>query len=172
MVADAAGVGSSQVTRWFWAGVALAVVAATLVSLWVVFVVSPGGAPQSPSHGAWVDQAHTSLEEVASDLSTAQLLLRLAEDDKVMSNYQQIVALDSENAAGKVADHLGGEQPELADQATYKLVTTTLSDASDLLSSLRIAVVRGNASQYPGLEHALTKMQGELSKAEAKVTAS
>jgi hypothetical protein len=149
--------------------VAVAVSLAVIVSLGVAYVVSPGGAPQSPSHGAWIDQAHTSLEEVSSGIATAQLLLRLIEDDKVLGKYQRVVALDSENAAGKVASHLSGEQPEPADQATYTRVTTVLSDASDLLSTVRIAVVRGDVARFPALERALVKMQRRITTAEARV---
>jgi hypothetical protein len=132
-------------------------------------VVSPGGAPQSPDHESWLDQAHTSLDEVSSDIATAQLLLRLAGHDKLLDNYQKIVALDSENAAGKVASHLSGEQPEPADQASYSRVTTVLSDAGDLLSQVRIVLVRGDTSQYAGLGRALQKMQQKITKAEGLV---
>lgn len=142
---------------------------AAILTLGVVYVRSWGDAPQSPSHDSWVDQAHTSLDEVNSDVATVQLLLRLVEDGDVMSHYQRIVVLDSETAAGKVADHLSGEQPSQADGRTYADVTGVLSDAGDLLSSVRIAVVRQDTSQYQALERALTKMQGRLSKAEGEV---
>jgi hypothetical protein len=156
---------------WLWrlASFGVAVCLAAVVSVCVAFVVSAGGAPQDPSHGSWVDQAHTSLDEVASSVATAQLLLRLAEQDKVMGNYQQIVALDSETAAGKVADHFSGEQPAPADQATYTYVSTVLSDATDLLSTVRIAVVRGDSARFPSLERALSRMQTRITRAEARV---
>ena len=106
-------------------GVALGV--AIAATLGVAYVVTPGGAPQYPSHGGWVDQAHTALGSVASDVATVQLLLRLAERDRVMGNYQQIVALNAETEAGKVSDHLTGEQTHPQDDATYTQVTTALS---------------------------------------------
>jgi hypothetical protein len=140
-----------------------------VLSLGVAYVVSPGGAPQSPNHESWLDQAHTSLDEVSSDIATAQLLLRLAEQDKVLATYQRVVALESESSAGKVAGHLSAEQPEPADQATYTRVTTVLSDAADLLSSTRILLVRGDASQYPRLDEALQKMQQRITWAEGLV---
>jgi len=149
--------------------VAAAAVLAAVLSLAAVYVVSPGGAPQSPDHEAWLDQAHTALDEVSSDVATAQLLLRLTAQDKVPGPYQQVVALDSENAAGTVASHLSGEQPEPADQKTYTQVTTVLSDAGDLLSSVRISVVRRDVGRYPALAHALAKMQHKISWAEGKV---
>jgi hypothetical protein len=150
-------------------GVGSAVAVAIVATLGAIYVVSPGGAPQYPSHGSWVDQAHTALDSVASDVATAQLLLRLAERDRLMGNYQQIVALDAENEAGKVSDHLAGEQTHPADDATYNRVTTVLSDASDLLSSVRVAIVRRDDAKYGDLGTALKKMQTRLSKAEEQV---
>jgi hypothetical protein len=149
--------------------VACAVGLAVVLSLAVVYVVSPGGAPQSPNHQSWLDQAHTSLDEVSSSVATDQLLLRLAEQNKVLATYQRIVALDNESSAGKVASHLSGEQPETADQSAYARVTGVLSDASDLLSNVRIVLVRGESSQYPALGRALQKMQQEIAWAEGLV---
>jgi hypothetical protein len=149
--------------------VAGAVGVAVVLSLAVTYVVSPGGAPQTPNHQSWLDQAHTSLDEVSSNVATAQLLLRLAEQDKLLATYQQVVALDSESSAGKVASHLSAEQPEPADQATYARVTTVLSDAGELLSNVRIVLVRGETSQYPALGRALQKMQQKITKAEGLV---
>jgi len=166
-------VSSNSGTSASWARTLVAVgvagCVAAILTLGVVYVRSWGDAPQSPSHDSWVDQAHTSLDEVSSDVATVQLLLRLVEDGDVMSRYQRVVVLDSETAAGKVADHLSGEQPSQADGTTYADVTGVLSDAGDLLSSVRIAVVRQDTSQYQGLERALTRMQDRLSKAEGEV---
>jgi hypothetical protein len=116
-----------------------------------------------------VDQAHKTLQDVGSSVGTALLLVRLADSDKVMGKYQQIVALDSETAAGKAADKFAGEQPEPGDQTTYKHVTTVLSDATDLLSEVRIAIVRRDTSRYAGLERALKKTQAQLTKVEGQL---
>jgi hypothetical protein len=149
--------------------VGVAVVVAIVATLGVAYVVEPGGAPQYPSHGSWVDQAHTALDSVVSDVATAQLLLRLAERDRVLGNYQQVVALDAETEAGNVSDHLAAEQTHPLDDATYTRITTVLSDASDLLSSVRVAIVRRDSSHYSDLGRALAKMQTRLSKAETRV---
>jgi len=149
--------------------VVLAVCLAGVLTLGVVYVRSFGDAPQSPSHDSWLDQAHTSLDEVSSDVATVQLLLHLVGEGKVPSRYQRIVVLDSESVAGKVSDHLSGEQPSRADQATYSDVVGVLSDASDLLSSVRIALVRQDTSQYQRLSKALGHMQAEIARAEGEV---
>jgi hypothetical protein len=149
--------------------VAAAVGTALALSLGAAYVVSPGGAPQTPNHESWLDQGHTALDEVSSSVATAQLLLRLVEQGKVLGNYQQIVALDMESSAGKVSSHLSGEQPEPEDQRAFTQVTTVLSDASDLLSNVRIVLVRGDTSQYAGLAHALQTMQKKITKADGLV---
>jgi hypothetical protein len=149
--------------------VVVAVCLAGILTLGVVYVRSFGDAPQTPSHDSWLDQAHTALDEVSSDVATVQLLLRLVGEGKVPSRYQRIAVLDSESAAGKVSDHLSGEQPSRADQATYSDVVGVLSDASDLLTSVRVALVREDSSQYQRLSKALGQMQTKITKAEAEV---
>jgi hypothetical protein len=128
-------------------------------------------APQAPDHSSWRDQAHLSLEDVASNVSTMSLLVRLVREDHMFGKYQQIVALNSETNAGRTADHFSAEQPEPEDDQTYRRVTTVLSDATDLLSEVRIALVRRDDQEYPRLAAELSKMSDQLSKAESEVTA-
>ncbi len=110
-----------------------------------------GCAPRAPDDSSWVDQAHLALEDTSSQVATVSLLLRLATEDKVLGKYQQVVAQDSETAVGATLQHFGGEQPPPQDDATYAEVTGVLTDASDLLSQVRIAVVRRATSDYPAL---------------------
>lgn len=128
-------------------------------------------APQAPDRSSWHDQAHLSIEDVASNVSTMTLLLRLVREDRMFGKYQQVVALNSETNAGRTADHLSAEQPVPEDDATYKRVTALLSDATDLLSEVRIALVRRDSREYPGLAEDLSKMTDRLDRAEAEVTA-
>jgi hypothetical protein len=142
---------------------------ATVVLLVVIGLTSC--APQAPDHSSWRDQAHLSLEDVASNVSTMSLLLRLVREDRMFGKYQQIVALNSETNAGRTADHFSGEQPEPPDDPTYARVTSLLSDATDLLSDVRIALVRRDSREYSHLAQELSKMSDQLSKAESEVTA-
>jgi hypothetical protein len=122
-----------------WAGTLLAVVLVT------------GCAPQAPDHTSWTDQARQSLEDTASEVETVALLLRLERDGKVPGKYQQVVAQDSESAVGATMARFGGEQPEPRDDKAYARVTSLMSDASDLLSQARIAIVRRETGRYPDL---------------------
>jgi hypothetical protein len=124
-------------------------------------------APQSPDHSSWTDQAHLALQDTSGQLATATLLLRLARDDKTLGKYEQVVAQDSEKAAGATMSRFGGEQPEPEDDAEYTRVTGLLSAASDLLSQVRIAVVRRDTVTYPQLLERLDRLRDRLDEAAA-----
>lgn len=128
-------------------------------------------APQAPDDSSWRDQAHLSIEDVASNVSTMSLLLKLVREGRMFGKYQQIVALNSETNAGRTTDHFSGEQPEPQDDATYQRVTGLLSDAGDLLSGVRIALVRRDTGRYAALARQLQQMTDRLDRAETQVGA-
>jgi hypothetical protein len=132
----------------------------------ILSLAATGCAPQSPDRSSWVDQAHTSLGDVSSEVATVRLLLRLEDEDKVPGKYQQVVAQDSEAAVGQTMSKFGGEQPPEGEDDAYDEVTSVMSDASDLLSQVRIAVVRRDTDEYPKLRTDLDKMLDRLSKQE------
>lgn len=131
--------------------------------------VLTGCAPRSPDHSSWTDQAHLALEDTSSEVATVALLLRLEQQRKVPGKYQQVVAMDSEAAVGATMAKFGGEQPEPRDDAEYKRVTSLMSDASDLLAEVRIAIVRRDEDAYPDLLVRLEKLQDELAVAEGRI---
>lgn len=128
----------------------------------LVLVAALGCAPRSPDHSSWVDQADQSLSDVTSEVATVALLLRLEADGKVPGKYQQVVAQDSEEAVGVTMARFGGEQPPAGDDASYRDVTGAMSDASDLLAEVRIAIVRRDAAAYPALLDDLEKTRTSL----------
>ena len=135
----------------------------------LVATILAGCAPQSPDHSSWTDQAHLALEDTAGEVATVALLLRLEQQRKVPGKYQQVVAMDSESAVGKTMAKFGGEQPEPRDDPEYKRVTSLMSDASDLLAEVRIAIVRRDEDAYPDLLRRLEKLDGELTVAEGEI---
>src|SRR3954453_9420988 len=137
----------------------------------VALCVLSACAPQAPDHSSWRDQAHLSVQDVASNVSTMSLVLQLVGEDRMFGMYQQVVALNSETNAGRTASHFSAEQPEPRDDVTYKRVTSLLSDATDLLSDVRIALVRRDTAAYPGLARQLARMTERLDRAESRVTA-
>ena len=143
----------------------------TLTASLLLVLAATSCAPQAPDHSSWRDQAHLSLQDVGSNVSTMSLLLRLVRDDRMFGKYQQIVALNSETNAGRTASHFSAEQPEPRDDAAYTRVTGLLSDAGDLLSQVRIALVRRDRQQYPKLAKELDQMSNRLARAESDVQA-
>ena len=97
------------------------------------------------------------------------LLLRLQADDKVPGKYQQVVAQQSETAVGETMSRFGGEQPEPEDDAEYRRVTNLMSDASDLLADVRIAIVRRETGEYPHLLDQLGKLEDDLTAAQGRL---
>jgi N-acyl-D-aspartate/D-glutamate deacylase len=126
-------------------------------------------APQAPDHSSWRDQAHQSLQDIGSNVATDALLVRLVREGRMFGKYQQIVALNSETNAGRTASHFSGEQPELRDSGMYVKVTAVMSNATDLLSDVRIALVRRDSAAYPRLARALAQMTRALERAEVAV---
>jgi hypothetical protein len=121
-----------------------------------------GCAPTSPDHHYWSDQASQALGDALSDVSTVELVLRLEQRGDLAQNYQQVVVLDSEDAVGTTLQTFGGLQPPRGDTAAYHQVSRALSDASDVLSDVRIAVVREDTERYDALLRALAKVRAEL----------
>ncbi len=142
--------------------------AATLCAL-ALTGAAVGCAPQSPDHSSWRDQAYESLDQVSSSCATATLLLEQMQRHRIFGKYAQIVALNAETNAGKVTSKFGAEQPVPSDSATYQHVTTALSDAGDVLSQVRIAVVRRDAAAYSQLLRQLSRTSDELSKVEQQI---
>jgi hypothetical protein len=89
-------------------------------------------------------------------------VLRLQRQDKIPQNYQQVVVLDSEETAGATTESFTSVQPPAQDDEMYHRVTTTLSDASDVISDVRIAVVREDTDTYPSLLKDLAAVQSDL----------
>jgi hypothetical protein len=128
-----------------------------------------GCAPQSPDSSSWRDQAYQTLDDVSSSVATVSLLLEQAQAGRVFGKYAQIVALNAETNAGKATSKFTAEQPVPADSAAYQHVTTTLSDAGDVLSQVRIAIVRRDQAAYPRLLRQLSAADKRLSRVEQQI---
>ena len=96
-------------------------------------------------------------------MATLELVLRQQQEDKLPQNYQQIAAIDSEEAIGTTAESFSSVQPPEGVDRRYKEVTSLLSDASDLAAETRIAIVREDTSEYPKLLRELGKLADDLS---------
>lgn len=141
----------------------------TAATFAVLVGVCVGCAPQSPDASSWRDQGYQALSDVSSSVATASLLLEQLQKDRVFGKYAQIVSLDAETNAGQVTSKFSAEQPVPSDSATYEHITAVLSDAGDVLSQVRIAVVRRDAAAYPKLLRRLSRSSRQLNKAEQQI---
>lgn len=121
------------------------------VALALALVGLAGCAPQTPDNDTWTGQAEQALTDTMAQVATAGLVLDLQRDDKVPHPYQQVVAQDAEEAAGLTMESFGSVQPPPGRDDAYRDVTSVLSDASDLLAQVRIAVVREDVDRYAAL---------------------
>lgn len=126
-------------------------------------------APPTPDHESWSDSALQALDDAHSEVATVRLLLRQSREDLVTRSYEKVVVLDSEEAAGLVAESFGAKQPPPGDDQEYAAVTTALSDAADLLTDVRIAVERDEVASYPGLARKVVQALSDLEAAEEEV---
>ena len=130
-------------------------------------IVLLGGAcaPKSPDPAVWTDQARHAVTGVQGEVATMQLVLRQQQADKLPQNYQQVVAVDSEEAVGTTTESFTSVQPPSGEDEQYAEISSVLSDASDVVTDVRIAIVREDTRAYPKLLRELTKVSDDLSKA-------
>jgi len=123
-----------------------------------------GCEPRQPSPSSWRDDAYHAVTDVESDVATAYLVIRELRRDNVAGNYAQVALVTAENDAGKKTQKFTAYQPPVGDDDRYDRVSHNLSDAGDLLTSARVAVVRRNDSAYAELEKQLARERARLDR--------
>jgi hypothetical protein len=107
----------------------------------LVAAVTTGCAPGTPDDDSWRDDAVRVTGDVGSAVSTLELALR--QRTNLFGTYLQTVAVDAEESAGKAAKRLEGVQPPAAEIDRNEDVSSTLDDATSLITDVRIAIVSG-----------------------------
>ncbi|HWU22571.1 MAG TPA: hypothetical protein VN088_13645 [Nocardioides sp.] len=123
--------------------------------------------PNSPERPEWRDDAYYAVSGASSDVATATLVLHQLTAGRVQQNYARVVLLAAEDDVGKQSSSFSSMQPAVVDTDRYHKVTSALSDAGDVLSDVRIAVVRDDPSAYPSLLKQLAKQSSTLDKVES-----
>lgn len=124
--------------------------------------------PKSPDRAEWRDDAYYAVSDTSSAVATATLVVRELTLGKIQQSYAQVVLVAAEDEAGKQSSSFGALQPAPVDTARYHRVTSALSDAGDVLSDVRIAVVRQESATYAALLKRLdgqTRALGKVVKA-------
>jgi hypothetical protein len=137
----------------------LALVALALLTL-------PACAPGTPDEDSWRGDATRAVGDVSSAVQTARLGLTLARHDRVPHAYLQTVVVEAETNGGMSAEKLSAVQPPAIERRRASDVSDRLQQATDLLTSTRIAVVDGDENRYADLAGQLAGVAKDLSTLE------
>jgi hypothetical protein len=143
-----------RVTRW----TVLLLAAALLVA---------GCLPSTPSRSDWRSQAAQALEDLASEMATAQVVLRERHRDHLPARTPRVLLVDAEEAAGQTAETFTALQPPPGWESRHGEITDLLDEGAGLLTDTRIAVVRGGAPPDGLASDLASKRKELLERAEA-----
>lgn len=118
--------------------------------------------PSQPSRSAWQDQATLSLEDVASEVATAQVVLREEQRGHLLGRAAQVMLVEAEEAAGQASDSFTTLQPPMSRQALQRELSSILAEGVDLVAEVRIAVTAGDKASYADLGRQLKETRSEL----------
>jgi hypothetical protein len=132
---------------------------------WVVAAVLLAGACTGPvrSSPVYESKAGQTAEVAASAVQTALLAVDAAKDDQAYGRYLTQVLVEAEEDAGSAQATFDGIQPpdDRADELRAHL-DDLLGDATDSLTSLRIAARRGRFAELPELARPLPELADKL----------
>jgi hypothetical protein len=114
-------------------------------------------APGTPDADSWRIDAQRAVSDAASAVHTAELALRLHQDDRIFDRYLQTVLVDAEAAVSKAGDTIGSKQPPRVERERYDTVTGQIDEAASVVSTARIAVVDRETARYGALADRLAR---------------
>ena len=140
-----------------------------LLTLTVLLVAATGcTVPSEPDRPAWRQLAVQTLQDTASELATVQLVLRQERSDHLPGRYAVVVAVDTEERAGKTSQGFTSQQPPAGARPAYERVGSLLDDADGLLSESRIALADGATEDYGRLIVRLGRLGDRVDRAQGR----
>jgi hypothetical protein len=115
-------------------------------------------------------KATESLGAANSEVSAAQIVVRLVLDDRVLHTYADQVLSENEQTLDSVSGTFVAVQPPPDADATYRQTSALLERAASLVRNCRIAVRRSDVDALAHLEPRLGSMSRRLQAAEAKLS--
>lgn len=117
----------------------------TACGLALVLGAGAGCVPQQPGGSDWRDQAVQTLQDVGSGLATAELVLRLQRDHRLVGHYGVVSLVHAEESAGKAVQGFTALQPPDGARDLDRRVNALLASATDLIRSARVSLTAGSA---------------------------
>lgn len=130
--------------------------------LCISWVVS-GCKPASPSPSSWLSKSELAVSDALSQVATAQLTLEQVRKGQFLGRYPTVVLVYAEKTAGSASDKVTTMQPPKSEDKRFQQLSTQLSDAADLVTQARIALVDDDKAQFPRLIQQLRKTAKQLS---------
>jgi hypothetical protein len=132
---------------------------------WVAVLLLLVGACTGPvrSSNVYESKAGRTAAAAASAVQTAALAVEASRGDKAYGRYLTQVLVEAEEDAGSAQGTFDGIQPpdQRADELRSRL-DDLLTQATDTLANLRIAVRRGRFAELPALAKPLPKVAARL----------
>lgn len=129
-----------------------------------VLLLASACLPSRPSAADWHEQASQALEDAASSVATAQLVMREQRRDHLLGRSGTVMLVEAEEAIGTTAQTLDALQPPEGLTAQQSRVSDALQRASGLITDARIARVREHTDAYRGLEADLRRERDRLTR--------
>lgn len=132
----------------------------------VLLLVLTGCAGPTVSESALTSQATRSTQAAVSELRTVELATGVQLDGDAWWAYTDEVVTASEKAVGAVeATFTSRQPPGPAVDKIYDQTSTALSDAADLVTSIRIAVRRHDEPEVSRLRQRIPDLVEQLGRA-------
>lgn len=129
-----------------------------------VLLLTSACLPSQPSAADWHDQAAQALEDAASSLATAQLVLREEQQDGLLGKTGSVMLVEAEEAIGTTSQTFDARQPPEGLTQEHSTVSDALERASGVLTDARIARVRDHRGAYRSLVSDLRRERGRLTR--------
>lgn len=139
-----------------------------LVVAAAVLLVLSGCTVKEPDAADWRDRARQTLDDVASEVATAELTLVQLEEDKLPTAYGETVLAEAEKAASTSEEGLSSVQAPPGLRARADEVLALIGRAVDAVQKARETVVAGRF-HVPALIRTLDRLHTALDERRANL---
>ena len=141
-----------------------------LVAWLLVATLLSACVPASPDADTYDDKAAQTLGAAVSDVRTVALLMETSYDGRMLRPTALAQMRHSEDALDTATTAFTELHPPPSRDRLYTRVSTLLGDAGDLVAEARVALERSEEGSFPDIADRLTRLAGDLEKAEEQVS--